>query len=429
LLIPVGDYLSNVICLRQIFQEFMSIREKYKISAIQNEIKVFQTLISANKFDEAVLYFRDNLEKPTLFGLETSLIRAELLRKIEVEKLSNKADKCFVLYSLALTLNLTGGYPNQAIPLYQKHDSLAEEISDAKSLSQSLGHHAKALRQVGRFFESEQLARKGLKIIREQKDFLREAVNLYWLGMSLAHRGQAEFSEIALQRSLRIFKAQFATQAEGVVNAFLAQRGLWLGLYDEAFSAANRALEIGRELENNENHADLHSAVKILTAAARMKGEALVWQNFNEEGENLLLYALKKAREIEFVEEELPALRALTMLEKLRGNFAKARDYLQQSWHLANRGDFKLYNADSYNILAQIEVLENNITSAIEASKTAYKLAWCDGEEFSYKSGLIESEKLLIKLDAEIPNLKPSEKSNFIMLSVPEINPTDKFFE
>lgn len=61
-----------------------------------------------------------------------------------------------------------------------------------------------------------------------------------------------------------------------MVNAFLAQRALWLGLYDEAFECASRAFEIGEALEKDENHADLHGAVKIITAAARMKGEALV---------------------------------------------------------------------------------------------------------------------------------------------------------
>ena len=404
----------------------MNIRAKYKLSAIENEIKTFQNLIEANNFDEAVLFFRENLDKPTLFGLETSLIRGKLLQQIEVEKLSNDGDKCFVLYSLALTLNLTGGYPNLAIPLYEKHDAIAENISDFKSLSQSLGHHAKALRQVGRFYESEKLARNGLKIIRQRKDFLREAVNLYWLGMGLAHRGQAEFSEIALQRSLRIFKAEFATQAEGVVNAFLAQRALWLGLNEEALKCANRSFEIGETLEKDEDHADLHGALKILTAAARMKGEALVFLSKTFEGEKHLLYALQRAREIEFVEEELPALRALAMLEKIRGNFAKAKEYLQQSWHLATRGDFKLYNADSYNILARVEMAEGNQNQAIAAAQKAFYLSVCDGVPFAYQRGLEDSFDVFKILQTPFPKIP--EFKNTTELSVEEINPKDEFF-
>lgn len=412
----------------------MSVREKYKLSAIKTEVENFKALIDAELFDEAVKYFRARLEKPTLFGLETSLFRARLLEKIEVKKLSEISDKTFVLYALALTLNLTGGYPNRAIPLYEKHDELAEQAGDYKSLSQSLGHHAKALRQVGRFLESEKIALKGLKIIREQKDFLREAVNLYWLGMGLAHRGEVSLSEIALQRSLRIFKAKFVVQAEGVVNAFLAQRSLWLEDFDEAFFYANRALEIGEALEKDENHADLHGAVKILTAAARMKGEALLGMSSSGDyiaektsERDILCYSLKRAREIEFTEEELPALRALALLEKNRGNFEKARNYLEQSWKLAKRGEFLLYNADSYNILASIEITENRREKAIEAARRAFDLSVCDGVPFAYRRGLEDAAKILKFLDAEVPEIPFCDESRFEKMSKIQINPHDEF--
>ena len=67
----------------------MPIRENYQLDAIKTEIENFEVLIDAELFDEAVKYFRAHLEKPTLFGLETSLVRASLLEKIEVEKLKN----------------------------------------------------------------------------------------------------------------------------------------------------------------------------------------------------------------------------------------------------------------------------------------------------------------------------------------------------
>ena len=78
---------------------------------------------------------------------------------------------------------------------------------------------------------------------------------------------------------------------------------------------------------------------------------------------------LKRAREIEFTEEELPALRSLALFELRRGNFQEARSYLEQSWELAERGEFLLYNADSYNILAQIEIAENNRQNSHRSGK------------------------------------------------------------
>lgn len=403
----------------------MSVREKYKLAKLRTEIENFAALIDAELFDEAVKYFREHLEKPTLFGLKPSLKRAELLQKIEVEKLSDDTDKCFVLYSLALTLNLTGGYPNQAIPLYEKHDELAEKIGDYKSLSQSLGHHAKALRQVGRFRESEAVARKGLQIIRERGDFLREAVNLYWLGMGLAHRGEVALSETALQRSLRILQKKFAAQAEGVVHAFLAQRALWLGLYDEALNSANKAIEIGEKLKTDENHADLHGSVKILTAGLRMKGEALVLQD--KEGEEFLQLALNYAREIEFVEEELPALRALALKALKENELDVARDYLRQTWHLAERGQFLLYNADSYNILARVEMANGNREKAIEAATKAFELSICDGVPFAYQRGLEDALVLLNQLNADVLEFPQCDETKFAPMIEIEINPNDEF--
>jgi tetratricopeptide (TPR) repeat protein len=405
----------------------MTVRAKYSLTALSREINDFDALIRLENFDEAVAFFREHLDKPTLFGLEPSLKRAEFLRKIDVDKLSVDKDKCFVLYSLALTLNLTGGYPNLAIPLYERHDDLVEKIGDYQSLSASLGHHAKALRQVGRFYESEFLARKGLEIIRERGDFLREAVNLYWLGMGLAHRGESELSEIALQRSLRIFQTKFANQAEGVVHAFIAQRALWLEEFDDALIAAKKAVIIGEKLKADGNHADLHGAVKILTAGLRMKGEALVLQGNLPDGEDFLQLALIYARGIEFVEEELPALRALALKALNKNDLEVARNYLKQTWHLSKRGEFSLYNADSYNILARIEIADGNNLKAINAAKNAFKLSICDGIPFAYQRGLDDASNTLNYLNSTITEIPKCIKSKFEPISESDINLNDEF--
>ncbi|NJM52874.1 MAG: tetratricopeptide repeat protein [Blastocatellia bacterium] len=416
----------------------MSIREKYKLAKIRTEIENFSALIDAELFDEAVKYFREHLERPTLFGLEPSLRRAELLQKVEVEKLSDNADKCLILYSLALSLNLTGGYPNRAIPLYEKHDELAEKIGDYKSFVAKFGASREGFAASRAFSGIGGDCKKGLQIIRERSDFLREAVNLYWLGMGLAHRGEEKLSETALQRSLRIFQKKFASQAEGVVHAFLAQRALWLENYADALNYANKAIEIGEKLKNDDNHADLHGAVKILTAALRMKGEALLFgvqssacnqpeDRTSNDSEEFLQTALTYAREIEFVEEELPALRALALKALKDNKLDVARDYLKQTWHLAERGQFLLYNADSYNILARVEMTDGNREKAIEAAMKAFELSICDGIPFAYQRGLKDAQALLNQLYARVLEIPKCDESKFPPMSLIEINPYDGF--
>ena len=290
-----------------------------------------------------------------------------------------------MLYSLALTYNLTGGFPGLAARLYARHDAIAEELGDAKGLAQSLGHHAKALRQAGRFRASEAVARRGLLVVRETGDLLREGVNLYWLGMGLAHRGDGEGSEVALARALRIFHDRAAKQSEGVVAAFLAQRALWLGLYEQAMAEAERACAIGAALERVDSHEDHHGAVKIYAAALRMKGEALTQIGRVEEGEAELRDALTWARRIDFVEEELPALRALALAALRTSRFEDARAHLAATWEKARRGPFLLYHADSLNILARVERAQNHTEAAISTAREAFSLSWCDGPPFAFR--------------------------------------------
>jgi tetratricopeptide (TPR) repeat protein len=405
--------------------------DRYLLASLDGDIAAFHRLIHARQFDEAIRFFRQQLDKPTLFGREASLQRASLLEAFfpngtaALPAVAARADQAFILYALALTWNLTGGYPGRAIPLYRQHEQLCAD--DAQSLSASLGHYAKALRQAGQFRAAEAVARRGLQVIRARQDFLREAVNLYWLGMGLAQRGAADESELALQRALRIFRAQFAAQAEGVVNAFLAQRSLWLGNAEEALTAAARAWEIAAHLETNEAHEDQHGAAKVLIAAARMKGEALVMLNDAQNALQWLRYALRRAREIHFVEEELPALRVLAGFAAQQQLPAVAREYLSQTWALAERGPFTLYHADSLNILARLEAVQGNRDAALAAAEQAYRRSWCDGPPYAYERGLTDAQATFATLNAAPPSLPPFDPQAFAPLLDIAINPADEF--
>jgi hypothetical protein len=61
--------------------------------------------------------------------------------------------------------------------------------------------------------------------------------------------------------------------------------------------------------------------------------------------------------------------------------------------------------------LAEIEIAEGNISAAIGAATTAYRLAWCDGPPFSYDYGLRTARAHLEALAAAEPEMPPYDAS------------------
>ena len=143
-------------------------------------------------------------------------------------------------------------------------------------------------------------------------------------------------------------------------------------------------------------------------------------------GEQFLLDALGRSREIEFVEEELPALRALATIEFKRGNLDRSREYLSESWNLSERGDFRLYHADSLNILARLEFASNDRQKGAATAIKAYETSICDGLPFSYQRGLDDAAEILNKFGFAVPPVKFCGPAS-ISMTASEIDPVDEF--
>lgn len=89
--------------------------------------------------------------------------------------------------------------------------------------------------------------------------------------------------------------------------------------------------------------------------AARAQGEAALGLNaFAAAGERLH-HALTRARMVNLVEEELPALVALAELRRRQGELGAARELLGDVWEAAERGPYRLIHTDACNLLAEVE--------------------------------------------------------------------------
>src|SRR5205807_2077368 len=148
--------------------------------------------------------------------------------------------------------------------------------------------------------------RRALVITREQAVRFQAALSLRWLGSALAARGLANESGSALQRALRLLVAQSESQGEGVMNSYLAESALWLNEFAGAVSFANRAWEL----------ANVQRLERDFILAARRQGEAALGLNDFTTADERLHHALNRARIVNYVEEELPALVALAELRR-----------------------------------------------------------------------------------------------------------------
>lgn len=126
-----------------------------------------------------------------------------------------------------------------------------------------------------------------------------------------------------------------------------------------------------------------------------------------------LHHALTRARKVDFADEELPALTALSELHRRQNNPTAARELLDQVWEPAERGPYPLFRADALNVLAQIERDAGNTTASIQAATEAYKEAWCDGPPFAYHWGLEKAKAHLAALGAPEPALPPFDESKY----------------
>lgn len=257
---------------------------------------------------------------------------------------------------------------------------------------------------------------QALVFARELESAFDEGCSLQILGRVLGATGDPALSRIARGRSQQLFAKRGETQWEGLGNADLAERSLRLTDYDRASGLADRAWML----------AGVKRYERDFIHAALRQGQAALGLGNSERADERLHHALTRARAVNLVEFELPALIAIAALEGQQGNFADAKARLDDVWDAAARGPYPLYQADAYNVLADIERTAGNPQAAIEAATKAYQAAWCDGPPYAYHWGLEMAREHLDALNAPEPAMPAFDESAFEPLPEVEINPKDK---
>ena len=328
-------------------------------------------------------------------------------------RLSDPSAQSTTLNSLASAYHMSG-QPGRALTQLRIALFMADEQGDRQNISVGLCNLSYLLYITGGLRESEAAARRALVIARDQQDMFREAISLQWLGLAMAAREVLDGSQVASDRSLRLFVERRNAQGEGTVSAFIAQRALWMGDRSHARLLADRAWELAHDRRNERD----------FIRAARLQGEAALVLDDHKTADERLSHALARAMAVDYVEDQFPALVALAELARRQGNPEAARQLLEDVWERAELGPYPLFHADACNVLARIERDAGNNTAAVEAATRAYRLAWCDGPPFAYHWGLETAKAHLAELGAPEPDdLSQYDESQYEPMPEVEIDP------
>jgi tetratricopeptide (TPR) repeat protein len=303
------------------------------------------------------------------------------------------------------------------MPLYRRAFDIDEREHDTLNQQIGLSNLGDTLREIGNLREGEGALLRALNLSRELKDAGREAISLHFQGRLFGTRGHNN-GHVLLMRSRRMFIKLGSRQYEGITDAYLAERSLWLGNLIKAGAWGERAWDLATNLRHERD----------FIRAALLQGKLGLTACNIARADERLHDALTRARAVNLVELELPALIAIAELELQRGHPSEAKARLDDVWDAAERGPYRLQQADAYNVLAAIAQTEGDTAGAIDAATKAYRAAWCDGPPYAYHWGLQKAKQHLAALGAAEPDMPPFDESKFEPLPEVEINPKDEYW-
>jgi tetratricopeptide (TPR) repeat protein len=385
-------------------------------------IERYHTLVGLGRYDHALALFYDRLSNATLYRLAAHRERIAWLERLfpygagSLPTLTSDKARGDALNSLAISYKVSG-QPGRAAPLYRQASEINERQHNDNTWGLNLSNLGMALFETGALHEAECVMRQALLLSRKLKD-RKEAIRLQNLGQLLGLKGNHLLGEIALSRSRHLLMKQRDRHFEGVTTAHLAELSCRFGDIVKANAWAERAWDLAAVDRGEQNF--IHAAL--------MQSRVALCLGDLARADERLHHALTRARAVNLVELELPALIAIAELTLRQGRPTESRAQLEDVWEAAERGPYPRHQADAYNVLADIALAEGDKPAAIAAATKAYRAAWCDGPPYAYHWGLTKAKAHLAALGASEPAMPPFDESKFEPMPEVEINPKDEYW-
>jgi tetratricopeptide (TPR) repeat protein len=352
---------SRRVVLRKLYSYFDAVpkvedwHSVEKLEDLTPALELYNTLIGLGQIEEAFGVFFERLDSVTDYRLSASRLRIELLNPlIEITdggtaRVGEPANLLHALHALGRAW-LFAGEPREAAGYLNAGVSLSEQspLLSGPDLG-CLADFSGACRVGGHLFEAQIAAFKVLANLRKYSDSFQEGSVCVSLGFVFAACGQKEESDIALRRAIRFARSRRHTQFEGFVSSARAQRDLWFSNAPAALAHAMRAFDFAKN----------YSYERDFIRTARLQGAAALEMGEMTTAMEHLNHALFRARQVDFVEEELRTIIAMAEWHRQKRNLSGSHELLEQIWAPAEGGPYPLFHSDALNVLGGFKLLAN----------------------------------------------------------------------
>ncbi len=386
----------------QLIVYFEAVPKLQKINSLGDlapTIELYHHLTRAERYDEAVVLFRDRLANPLYFQLGAYQKVIELLRALfpdgeaKPSRLNKEGDQAWTLNLLAISYS-AAGQPEAAVPLCQQAVDIYEKQGDKKSTAVGLGDLADDQTKIGALAAAADNLRRSIALCQEIEDRFWEAVGHQAYGRLLATCGDWANSAAELDLSTACWDSTDDYQGLCLDWAYRALSALLQGDGVAAQPAAQEALRLADETARTS-----YPVERDYVRAHWLLGCAALAQGNYPESQTRLDEALRRCRAINMVHHEPAILLAQARLARATGQANRSHAYAQQAVTIAQRAGYVLDLADCHNHLAHL-ALDAGDTAAARSearahAQTARDYAFCDGPPYAYQSALDEAERLI----------------------------------
>ena len=398
--------------------------EADSLEDLTSKIEHFHALSQLHRYDDAFALMREHMNYPLTVRLGATREFISWLEQLFPDGLE-KLPRLSQPKAQSRTLEYLGrsymgyGRPGHAIDLLKRADTIDESSSDGQHQQIVLANLGIGLRDIGSLRQSAHRLLKALSLSRSLKDPFWEGECTQELGRVYA-TAATPLATIGFKRSCSIWRksSDHLRHFESESSAYAAEMYIWLGnIKNAAFLLASAEAHV--EKKNNDRDFII---VKTLRGhiAEKQKQYDLAEEQYHE--------GLSHSRDVCLGELEAPILISLSNLSLVRNKYETARAQLDDVWDAVEQGPYPLYQADAYNVLADICLTKGDAVGAIDAATKAYRAAWCDGPPWTYHWGLEKARAHLQALGAPEPNMPPFDESKYDPMPEVEINPKDEFW-